>query len=391
MMQQQTRYRHFLPSLLLVRSSRCFLVLRLRLLLVVGILPLLSSSSCPVVAAASVASWHCTDNQQQQQSLGSKSIMPFQLRKLKDMSRLTRQTTATTTRATISTTITILRGGGTDPLPSSTLPSAASVVKGGETVPVKRKYIKAAILTVLGGLASYLIYTHRHQLFDKQFLQDKTLELLQGANDNRLGILYYSLGMAAWETIGLSTIPVETAAGMAFGWKRAVLASTVGKQLGAGTAFLLGRHVLHRWVRTQLDTNDNFRLIEASVAHKPLLTAILLKYSCFPEFVKNFGSSLLNPIPFWGFLLATLVHGGPFTCLWSWLGDDAALRLKDPDLAPNRALQSTLFVAMTVGLLLSPAAMAWWFRDLRKEYAATTTATTRTSATHTLSRTNKRI
>jgi uncharacterized membrane protein YdjX (TVP38/TMEM64 family) len=230
---------------------------------------------------------------------------------------------------------------------------------------------KIAILTALGISSSYLVYSHRQQLFDKHFLQDKTLELLQGANENKFGILYYILGMAAWETIGLSTIPVETAAGIAFGMKRAVMASLTGKLLGAATAFLLGRYVLQHWVRRQLETNDNFQLIEASVAQKPLSTAILLKYSCFPEFVKNFGTALLQPIPLWGFLVATTLHGGPFTCLWSWLGADTALRLKSPDLPANRALQTTLVVAMTVGLVLSPAAMALWIKDLRKDYKHT--------------------
>jgi uncharacterized membrane protein YdjX (TVP38/TMEM64 family) len=285
-----------------------------------------------------------------------------------------------------------LRGGGRD---SSTSVRVGKVnnnnnnSNNNDNTAAIGNFKKASILTLFGLSTSYFVYTHRHQLFDKQFLQDKTLELLHDANQSPLGIFYYSLGMAAWETIGLSTIPVETAAGMAFGWKRAIVASTAGKLLGAGTAFLLGRHVLHHWVRTQLETNDNFRLIEASVATKPIRTAILLKYSCFPEFVKNFGTSLLKPIPLWGFLLATLVHGGPFTCLWSWLGADTASRLKNPDLPPDRALQSTMFAAMTVGLLLSPAAMAWWFRDLRKQYA--TTKTTMMPATHATTRAKKRL
>lgn len=240
---------------------------------------------------------------------------------------------------------------------------------------------KIVTLTALVVSVSYLVYSHRQQLFDKHFLQDKTLELLQGANDNQFGIVYYILGMAAWETIGLSTIPVETAAGIAFGLKRAIVASLTGKLLGATIAFGLGRYVLQHWVRRQLATNDNFQLIEASVAHKPLGTAILLKYSCFPEFVKNFGAALLQPIPFWGFLVATTIHGGPFTCLWSWLGDDTARRLQSPDLPANRALQTTLVVAMAVGLVLSPAAMAFWIQDLRKEYNNTTTHT-HTTTTH---------
>lgn len=241
---------------------------------------------------------------------------------------------------------------------------------------------KVVALTALVVSSSYLVYSHRQQLFDKRFLQDKTLELLQGANESKFGILYYIIGMAAWETLGLSTIPVETAAGIAFGLNRAILASLTGKLLGASIAFALGRYVLQHWVRQQLATQDNFRLIEASVAQKPLTTAILLKYSCFPEFVKNFGAALLSAIPYWGFLVATTIHGGPFTCLWSWLGDDTARRLQSPDLPANRALQTTLVVAMAVGLVLSPAAMALWIQDLRKEYTTSNIASTAATATH---------
>jgi uncharacterized membrane protein YdjX (TVP38/TMEM64 family) len=226
---------------------------------------------------------------------------------------------------------------------------------------------KAAVWTSSGSIVTFLLVKYRHQLFDRQFLQDTTLKYLTAMNENPRGLLYYILGLAAWEAIGLPTIPIETAAGMAFGKNRAILASTCGKMSGAATAFLLGRHILQRWVRAKLQQNAQFQLIESSVEHSPTKTAILLKYSVFPEFIKNYGTALLNPIPLTTFLFATLVHGGPFTCLWSWLGDDTSLHLANPDLPPNRAVQVTVVVAMTVGVILSPIAMGWWIASLRKE------------------------
>ena len=69
----------------------------------------------------------------------------------------------------------------------------------------------------------YGIWYYRKPLFsvfNKQKLQDYTLHTLQKLND--LPYLYsrlvYTIGMIVWECLGMSTIPVETAAGMVFGW-----------------------------------------------------------------------------------------------------------------------------------------------------------------------------
>lgn len=226
---------------------------------------------------------------------------------------------------------------------------------------------KTALWISTASITTYILYTHRHALFDRQRLQDTTLKYLTAMNDNPRGLLYYMCGLAVWEALGLSTIPVETAAGMAFGLQRSIIASLTGKMSGAILAFLLGRHVLQSWVRMKLRENSHFQLIEASVNKAPTKTAVLLKYSCFPEFVKNYGTALLEPIPILTFIFATLIHGGPFTCLWSWLGHDATLRLVTPELPANRSLQLTVVIAMTVGIVASPIAMAWWIQSLRVE------------------------
>ena len=174
----------------------------------------------------------------------------------------------------------------------------------------------------------------------------------------------YMLGMALWEAGGISTIPVETAAGMVFGWS-AILASTMGKLMGATLAFTMGRGFLSHAVQEKFGENGTLRLVQHAVKEHPLRTAFLMKYSCFPETIKNYGSSLFTEIQYWMFALATVVHGTPFTCVWTWLGIDSAKRLLET-LPVDRALQVTLGVTMFIGVVITPLVMAWWIRDMKR-------------------------
>ena len=77
---------------------------------------------------------------------------------------------------------------------------------------------------------------------------------LDGARTS--GLVTYALSMWLWEiTVGITT-PIETAAGMAFGWTKGILASGVGKIGGAVTAFLIGRFILFDYVHTKLQDNE---------------------------------------------------------------------------------------------------------------------------------------
>ena len=223
---------------------------------------------------------------------------------------------------------------------------------------------KSAVLVSMVAALCYAAFTNR-QIFKKEVLLERTLDLLNQVNQSPRGLVYYILGFTVWECVGLSTIPVETAAGMAFGFHQGVLGSTCGKLLGASAAFLIGRTFLQDWVRERLANNVNFRLSEQEVTYRPIATALMLKYSCFPEFVKNYGSSLLKPIPLWAYVGATLLHGGPFTLLWCYLGMDSHKRMQDHSHPPDPILKAGLIVAGIVGFVVSPLGMAWWIRDLR--------------------------
>lgn len=232
-----------------------------------------------------------------------------------------------------------------------------------EKVPREKVIAGSSALVVI----SALLYRYREVLrpfLDKHYIQEHAFTFLKKLESQPGSLLVYILAMAVWELLGLTTIPIETAAGMVFGFSRGVVASGTGKMLGAGIAFKLGRSLMAEWVRMKLSQNPVWSVVDKSTeVHSPLKVAMLMKFSCFPEFIKNFGSSCLD-MPFAAFALATCVHGLSYTALWTFLGVDAAHRMGDPELPANVSLQICLVLAALVGLVGSPLLMGWWIRDM---------------------------
>jgi uncharacterized membrane protein YdjX (TVP38/TMEM64 family) len=142
------------------------------------------------------------------------------------------------------------------------------------------------------------------------------------------GLVLYALGFALWEVCGLPTSVVETAAGMAFGRGRGLAGSFAGKTCGSCLAFALGRTLLSDVVSSRVGGSEPFDSIVRGAARNPVRTAFVVRYSVFPQAVKNFGMALTTPVSFPVFLLSIVVHGLPFSTLWAALGDDAGSRLR---------------------------------------------------------------
>jgi uncharacterized membrane protein YdjX (TVP38/TMEM64 family) len=250
---------------------------------------------------------------------------------------------------------------------------------------------KVLSYTLLSGVVGYVAFQHRAvwlPLLDKERIQQTTLDLLQSVQPppdasrtaQWLSYAQYVVGMALWECIGLSTIPVETAAAMVWGWPGGAL-SCGGKLLGASLAFGLGRTLLAQRIRQRVrQGNSALALLLSSHAdgtvplHPPLVTAFYMKFSCFPEGIKNFGSACIPSLRYWMFLLVTLLHGGFFSGIWTWLGVDAAARLRDATLPTSGSLQAALAVALLIGVVLTPLLMASWLRDLQRHASLPHTA-----------------
>jgi uncharacterized membrane protein YdjX (TVP38/TMEM64 family) len=189
------------------------------------------------------------------------------------------------------------------------------------------------------------------------------------------GLVLYALGFALWEVCGLPTSVVETAAGMAFGRGRGLAGSFAGKTCGSCLAFALGRTLLSDVVSSRVGGSEPFDSIVRGAARNPVRTAFVVRYSVFPQAVKNFGMALTTPVSFPVFLLSIVVHGLPFSTLWAALGDDAGSRLRASEsgdggggiIPANLVLNGLLAFVTVFGFVVSPAITGWWLADLRKE------------------------
>jgi hypothetical protein len=246
-------------------------------------------------------------------------------------------------------------------------------------------------------------------LTDKKLLQSKTVDLLRQFQPPPLALgstfslreyvlhyfwrhkggWYYMLGiMAVAEALGLSTIPIETAAGMIFGWN-AMIFSLSGKLLGALTAFLVSRHLLSAQLKrkflpdaspsapprapppvwaTVLLQDEKDKSSKQSSPFTPWQIAFFFKCSVFPEFVKNVGPALIPSVSYKMLLTTTTVHGGFFTLLWTWWGVMTSASSTGAGAAATVSplLQGVTAVAMTVGLVGSPILTSYFLNTLRK-------------------------
>ncbi|CAJ1944375.1 unnamed protein product [Cylindrotheca closterium] len=243
-------------------------------------------------------------------------------------------------------------------------------VKKNVPAPARNNPKKTTVL-VTTTVVACLLWKFREPLgaiFSKDKIQSKTLEIL-GKLDSLPKLQSYASyvgGMALWELFGLSTIPVETAAGMVFGWN-GILLSGSGKLLGAIVAFLLGRYgALAHWIQSKLSSNSFLQDASHSTEDSPLKVAFLMKMSSFPETIKNYGSALLSPIKLWMFVVATFFHGVTFSALWTYLGVDTAARLENTELPADGKLQFLLAAALFNGIVISPLSMAYWVKMMQK-------------------------
>ena len=133
---------------------------------------------------------------------------------------------------------------------------------------------------------------------------------------------------------------------------------------GAAIAFLVGRYLLFSFVSEKLKDNEMMGLVQESIQEKPVRVALIWRFSFLPEQLKTFGLSVL-PLSFQHFFLAVILHGFPFTILWTCMGAEAGALARGAISTP-----STLFKVLVVGVYIfgffvSPSMVALWVKSLR--------------------------
>lgn len=163
------------------------------------------------------------------------------------------------------------------------------------------------------------------------------------------------------------TTPVETAAGMAFGIKKGILANALGKISGSLLAYFLGKYLLQDYVKTKLRDNETMELVEDSFKSNPVGVALIWRFSPLPEFVKNFGLSVVPALKPIHFVSAVFLHGFPFTCLWTCLGAETGMLVRGVVAEPSRTLKVLVSAIPWFGFFVSPTLVALWIKGLKKK------------------------
>lgn len=222
----------------------------------------------------------------------------------------------------------------------------------------------AAIITVATMLL-LLNMTTLKSFFDRESI----IQRLNYLKAKKNGLLLYSCGFIFWEVVGLPTAVVETAAGAVFGFRDGLTGSFFGKTCGSIVAFTLGRTLLSNRARQSLVKNDSYELIQQGFSTNPMLSAFIVRYSPFPQLIKNYAVSMTE-LSYPMFVLVAIVHGLPFSILWAAAGNDASLRLRTLEagetMAANAVINWSIVFVAIFGFFISPAFTGLWLADLRK-------------------------
>lgn len=176
------------------------------------------------------------------------------------------------------------------------------------------------------------------------------------------GMVAYVLSFTAWTmTVGVTT-PVETAAGMAFPITQSIPLSAAGKIGGAFFQYTLAKYLFSDYAREKMKDNEWMSKIDKSFKSHPFGVALIWRFSPLPEFVKNVGPSLVKTLKTRYQLLAILVHGLPFTVLWSCMGAEAAAVARGGQAS---VLLKRMVAGITwIGLFVSPTLFGMWLKGL---------------------------
>ena len=195
----------------------------------------------------------------------------------------------------------------------------------------------------------------------KQFFIDK-LDTLAGHGN--IGLVVYTVMFALWEILVGVTTPVETAAGMAFGVKKGIICSAIGKMGGAVIAFLIGRFLLFDYFSEKLQDNEMMELVQESIQENPVRVALIWRFSFLPEQIKTFGLSVL-PVSLLHYVTAVVLHGFPFTCLWTAMGAEAGALARGTVTTPSNVFKVLVVGIQIFGFFISPTMVGLWVKSLK--------------------------
>jgi uncharacterized membrane protein YdjX (TVP38/TMEM64 family) len=106
------------------------------------------------------------------------------------------------------------------------------------------------------------------------------------------------------------TILFELAEGLIFGVIYGGSMALLAKTLGASLSYLLGRSLLHEWMKKKMSFNHKYREVFNAIKADGWKLAMLLRLSPIPSWAINYGLAL-SPIPFITVVWTTLIGSIP--------------------------------------------------------------------------------
>lgn len=176
------------------------------------------------------------------------------------------------------------------------------------------------------------------------------------------GMMAYTLAFIFWTATVGATTPIETAAGMAFPLAQSIPLSAIGKIGGAFLQYSLAKYIFRDWARSKMRDNEWMNKIDRSFQSHPFRVALIWRFSPLPEFIKNIGPSLVPTLKTRYQIMATFVHGLPFTVLWSMMGNEAAAAARGK--GASTFLKRMVAGVFWVGLFVSPTLFGCWIKGL---------------------------
>ena len=232
-----------------------------------------------------------------------------------------------------------------------------------------------AVLAASLGLWSNQAWLRHHWLLISGRLRSGLLETLERVSSlGALGMVLYMGILMIVEACGMPTTPVETSAGMVFHpVSRALMLSMTAKHLGAFSCILTLRYtgLLKRLMQSpnpkQKKLSELLHLVNLSAKRHPLRVATLLRFAPFPELFKHMLLALMDEsLPPLTILAAIIIHGTPFSFLWSLAGNEAHLKLLNPNFVGSPFVHYGVLSGIFLGMVVVPIFFGFWLNQLRQ-------------------------
>lgn len=192
-----------------------------------------------------------------------------------------------------------INGGGKPVNDKNNVAATSATVTGTDTSMRIKSLIKIGVSSSIGLLLIHQCYHNRNKLPSKEDVQAYAFKSATKVKDQgNIGILYYIVGLACFEMLGISTCPFEISGGFVYGIRKGVMINIMGKLIGAFTVYSIGRNFLKSKIRSKLflsssstngsnkketknmnesKTNQIINLVEKSVIDEPFTTALVLR------------------------------------------------------------------------------------------------------------------